>query len=126
MRLEQVVQNIVANAVKFTANGKIVVKMKKQEQQQQKIKLYCEVKDSGIGIDPRYQDLIFTKFYQTGELSLHSTGKMKYKGGGPGLGLAIVKGIVLAHGGRVWVESPGSDEDNFPGSTFHVILPSKF
>ena len=54
---------------------------------------------------------------------MHSSGKTKYKGGGPGLGLAIVLGIVQAHGGRVWVESPGYDEEKNPGSTFYVELP---
>jgi len=75
-------------------------------------------------LDPRFKDLIFTKFYQTGEVALHSTGRTKFKGGGPGLGLAIVKGIVQAHGGRVWAESPGYNEDLNPGSQFHVLLPS--
>ena len=41
----------------------------------------------------------------------------------PGLGLAIVRGIVEAHGGKVWVESPGYDETTCPGSRFHVALP---
>lgn len=81
------------------------------------------VSDTGIGIDPRYQDLIFTKFYQTGEVALHSSGKTKFKGGGPGLGLAIARGIVQAHGGQIWVESPGYDEVKCPGSHFHVALP---
>ena len=82
-----------------------------------------EIKDTGIGIDPRYKELIFSKFYQTGDLTLHSTGKTKFKGGGPGLGLAIVRGIVQAHGGRVWAESPGYGESRNPGSSFFVILP---
>lgn len=81
------------------------------------------VQDTGIGIDPRFQELIFTKFYQTGELALHSSGKSKFKGGGPGLGLAIVKGIIEAHQGKVWVESPGYNEAECPGSAFHVVLP---
>ncbi|HOT92532.1 MAG TPA: ATP-binding protein [Anaerolineae bacterium] len=81
------------------------------------------VQDTGIGIDPRYHDLIFTKFYQTGEVALHSSGTTKFKGGGPGLGLAIVKGIIEAHGGKVWVESPGHNEITCPGSRFHVVLP---
>ncbi|MBN2549224.1 MAG: GAF domain-containing protein [Anaerolineales bacterium] len=81
------------------------------------------VEDTGIGIDPRFQDLIFVKFYQTGELALHSSGKTKFKGGGSGLGLAIARGIVEAHQGKVWVESPGHDEETCPGSKFHVMLP---
>jgi signal transduction histidine kinase len=81
------------------------------------------VSDTGIGIDPRFHELIFTKFYQTGQVSLHSSGKTKFKGGGPGLGLAIARGIVEAHGGKTWVESPRRDEEACPGSQFYVVLP---
>jgi signal transduction histidine kinase len=56
---------------------------------------------------------------------LHSSGATKFKGGGPGLGLAIAKGAVVAHGGKIWVESPGQDEDQCPGSRFVVQLPLK-
>ena len=53
------------------------------------------------------------------------TGKTKFKGGGPGLGLAIAKGVIEAHQGIIWVESEGHDENNYPGSEFHIILPLK-
>lgn len=81
------------------------------------------VSDTGIGIDPDDQALIFEKFFQTGQAVFHSSGRTKFKGGGPGLGLSIAKGIVLAHGGKIWVESPGYDEEHCPGSQFHICLP---
>ncbi|HQX01263.1 MAG TPA: ATP-binding protein [Anaerolineales bacterium] len=81
------------------------------------------VSDTGIGVDPNFREIIFTKFYQPGDLGKHSTSKTGFKGGGAGLGLALSKGIVEAHGGRIYVESPGYDEINFPGSQFHIILP---
>jgi signal transduction histidine kinase len=81
------------------------------------------VSDTGVGVDPNFREIIFTKFYQPGELNKHSTSKMRFQGSGAGLGLALAKGIIEAHGGRIWVESPGYDEIHFPGSQFHVILP---
>lgn len=81
------------------------------------------VKDNGIGIEKENLAAIFDKFFQTGEVALHSSGKTKFKGGGPGLGLAIVRGIVEAHRGLVWAESDGYDEAARPGSTLHVVLP---
>ena len=81
------------------------------------------VKDTGIGIDPEYQQLVFEKFFQTGEVLLHSSGKTKFKGGGPGLGLAIARGVVDAHQGRIWLESPGHNEKTNPGTTVFVRLP---
>ncbi len=81
------------------------------------------VADTGIGIDPQHLELIFAKFYQTGDVIAHSSGKTKFKGGGPGLGLAIVKGIIDAHGGKVWAESLGHNEETCPGSRFHIVLP---
>jgi signal transduction histidine kinase len=81
------------------------------------------VKDTGIGLDAEHHELVFEKFYQVGSVAIHSSGKTTFKGGGPGLGLALVCGVARAHGGKVWVESAGCDEVNFPGSTFYLQLP---
>ncbi len=66
---------------------------------------------------------IFEKFIGFSDARLHSSSKTQFKGGGPGLGLPIAKGILEAHGGSIWVESEGHDEDNLPGATFHLLLP---
>jgi len=120
--LYKALSQIILNAIKFTPNeGRIVVKGRSSQPNTIEI----SIQDTGIGIDPSNQELIFTKFYQTGEVNLHSTGKTKFKGGGPGLGLAIVKGIVEIHNGKIWVESPGYNEKTCPGSTFYIQLPRK-
>ena len=85
--------------------------------------LDLQVIDSGIGIASEDQNRIFDKFSGLGSVALHSTGKYKFKGGGPGLGLAITRGIIEAHDGQIWVESDGYDEDACPGSTFHILIP---
>lgn len=81
------------------------------------------VEDTGVGVAPEVQQAIFDKFYRVGDVTLHSSGDVKFMGGGPGLGLAIVKGIIEAHHGKVWVESPGFDLVHCPGSAFHILLP---
>lgn len=81
------------------------------------------ISDTGIGIDPSVQELIFSKLYRAADVSFHSSGKTKFKGGGPGLGLAISRGIAEAHGGHIWVDSAGYDEQLCPGSNFHIVLP---
>ncbi|MBE2223352.1 MAG: response regulator [Anaerolineae bacterium] len=118
--LHKALLQLILNAIKFTPDGgKIVINGRSPQPNIIEI----SIQDNGIGIDPVNQELVFTKFYQTGEVNLHSTGKTKFKGGGPGLGLAIVKGIVETHGGKIWVESPGYNEETCPGSTFFIRLP---
>jgi signal transduction histidine kinase len=85
--------------------------------------LEIQVKDTGIGIDQENLDIIFEKLYQLGKVELHSSGRSTFKGGGPGLGLAIAAGIIKSHGGKIWAESPGYDEEKMPGSTFFIRLP---
>lgn len=118
-------QHLLTNAIKYTPDGGKITLSGRETQEENRRVLELRFADTGIGIAPEEQTMIFEKFYQTGEVALHSSGKTKYKGGGPGLGLAIVRGIVLAHGGNVWVESRGYDEEKCPGSTFYVRLPVK-
>lgn len=118
-RLYQALWNILSNAVKYTPNhGKIIISGRI-------LSGFIEVTiaDTGIGINPDDQERIFEKFGRLGNVALHSSGKTKFKGGGPGLGLPITKGIVETHGGAIWVESDGYDETVCPGSKFHILLP---
>ena len=118
-RLYQALNNVLANAIKFTPdNGKIEVDGRT-------LPGFIEitVSDTGIGVAPENYTAIFEKFAQLGRPNLHSSGKTKFKGGGPGLGLPITRGIIEAHGGTIWVESEGYDEKTFPGSTFHILIP---
>ena len=126
--LNKVFYHLIVNAVKYTPDGgRITVSGRALPAGALPAVpeggLELIVADTGIGIDPQHLDLIFAKFYQTGDVVAHSSGKTKFKGGGPGLGLAIVRGIVDAHGGKVWAESLGHDEETCPGSRFHVVLP---
>ncbi len=120
----KVFYNIVINAIKYTPDGgTITVSGKAVQRPNGKQAVEVIISDTGIGIDPAHHEQIFEKFYQTGDADLHSSSATQFKGGGPGLGLAIVRGIVLAHGGEVWVESTEYNEETCPGSHFHVLLP---
>lgn len=107
-RIQQVVTNLVHNALKFTpAGGQITVTAEADEAAGEVI---VQVHDTGIGIAPDDLPRIFERFYKTDRARAS---------GGTGLGLAIAKHIVQAHGGRIWAEStPGA------GSTFFFTLPT--
>jgi len=121
-RLCQAFNNLISNAIKFTPDGgQITIKARPLDEEHFEV----TVADTGIGISKIDQELIFEKFYRVGSASLHSSGEFKFKGGGPGLGLPIARGVIEGHGGCIWVESPGYDEERCPGSTFHVVLPYK-
>ena len=122
--LHKVFYHVIMNAIKYTPDGgKISIKGKTVENTSNSPEVEVSVHDTGIGIAKESQEVVFEKFYQTGEVLMHSSGKTKFKGGGPGLGLAIARGIVEAHGGRIWLNSPGHDEKTFPGTTVFVRLP---
>jgi signal transduction histidine kinase len=125
-RLEQAFSHLIQNAIKFTPDGGriwITGRLMGEEMLLQDQAIEVVVADNGIGIAPDELERVFVKFYRVGSATLHSTGRTKFKGGGPGLGLTIARGIVEAHGGRIWAESPGHDEKTCPGSEFHVVLP---
>jgi signal transduction histidine kinase len=115
----QAIRNILNNAVKYTPDGgQIVISGRTLPGL-----IEVTISDNGIGISLEDQAVIFEKFGQLGRLDLHSSGKTKFKGGGPGLGLPIARGILEAHGVSIWVESQGYDEEECPGTTFHVLIP---
>ena len=106
-RLQQVVWNLVSNAIKFTPEGgKVTVTLERHEQH-----ALIRVKDTGKGIEPEFLPFVFERFRQ-GESS--STRQF----GGLGLGLAIVRHLTELHGGTVAVSSPGLGQ----GATFSVKL----
>ena len=121
--LYKVFYHVIGNAIKYTPDGGSITVSGQRIEGYTQGEIEIVVRDTGIGIDPENQELVFEKFYQTGEVLLHSSGKTKFKGGGPGLGLAIARGIVNAHHGRIWLESPGYDETTSPGTTVFVRLP---
>ncbi len=107
LRLNQVLTNLVGNALKFTEQGEVLVTIERDTQSRDPGALRFSVSDTGIGIEPEKLTSIFSPFAQA-----DSSTTRKY--GGSGLGLAIVERIVQLMGGQVWVESEVGK-----GSTFH-------
>jgi signal transduction histidine kinase/CheY-like chemotaxis protein len=105
--LRQIVLNLVGNAVKFTAEGEILLRAEVEQITAESVALHFAVRDSGIGIPPEKQKHIFERFTQ-------ADNSMSRKFGGTGLGLTICTRLVQAMGGRIWVESQAG-----AGSTFH-------
>ena len=108
VRLEQVVGNLLANAVKYTpAGGEIRVLLDRRSAE-----VSLRVTDTGIGISPELLDRIFEPFIQ-------ATSSLERSEGGLGLGLALVRGLVALHGGTVEARSAGPGK----GAEFEVVLP---
>jgi PAS domain S-box-containing protein len=107
----QVVINFVSNAIKFTEHGGITIAIKIVETRDDNLLLYCNVKDTGLGITQEAQQHIFDAFTQAD----NSTSR-RY--GGSGLGLSICRQLMDLMGGRIWVDSqPGQ------GSQFQLLVP---
>ena len=106
-RLQQVLSNLISNAIKFTDTGFVLVNINCDlEPAQSKVKLHFLVRDSGIGIDPNLQENLFKPFTQ-------ADGSTTRKYGGTGLGLTICRRIVDLMGGKIGVETQPES-----GSTF--------
>ncbi len=108
LRLRQMLENLIVNAIKYTpSGGQIEISLYPQDSQ-----VVFKISDTGPGIPPEEQSRIFEKFYRASNVAAESSGF--------GLGLAIVKSIVENHQGRVWVESVLGK-----GTTFYVVLPAE-
>jgi len=108
IRLRQILYNLLSNAIKFTAErGSVGVRVRRLEGGDIEI----AIRDTGIGIKPEHQELIFSEFRQVDESYAR-----RYEG--TGLGLALTRRLVELHGGRIWVES-----EEGKGSTFTFTVP---
>lgn len=144
--LEEVFSQLIENAIKFSSDGgEILVTASVYDRAELEARrdtlsvfnesfldaaqaasyIQVEIRDSGVGVDEHDHLHIFDKFYGAGDIRHHSSGRTKFQGKGPGLGLSIVKGMIEAHGGMVWVESPRQDPASSPGSSFFILLPTE-
>lgn len=108
VRISQVIENLLSNAIKYSDSGKIDVDL---EVDSQKRVVRVAIKDSGVGVSKEDLSQLFSKFKQ-----LKGSDNARK---GTGLGLVVTKGIIEAHGGQIWAESPGENM----GSTFYFSLP---
>jgi signal transduction histidine kinase len=107
-RIDQVLLNLVGNALQYTpSGGKVTISAHAQDDE-----IHIAVADTGIGIPPEHLPHLFTRFYRVDKSRSRARG-------GSGIGLTIAKHLVEAHDGRIWAVSSGSGQ----GSTFIFTLP---
>jgi PAS domain S-box-containing protein len=108
VRISQALENLISNAIKYTDSGDIVVSITNDTARRAAV---VAVKDSGVGVSREDLGNLFSKFRQLKNVDNARKGT--------GLGLVVTKGIVEAHGGKIWAESPGENM----GTTFYFALP---
>lgn len=113
-RLRQVLVNLVGNAIKFTQHGEVIVRVEADARTSDEVVLHFGIRDTGIGVPPEKQSVIFESFTQ-------ADGSTTRKYGGTGLGLTISSQLVHMMDGEIWVESPVNLSTGYgtPGSLFH-------
>jgi two-component system, sensor histidine kinase and response regulator len=112
-RLRQIIINLVSNAIKFTERGEVVLRVEKIDSEGDEALLCFSVSDTGIGISPEKQKLVFEPFVQ-------ADGSTVRQYGGTGLGLSISSRLIEKMHGRIWMESQLGQ-----GSTFHFTARFK-
>ncbi len=105
-RLRQVLINLIGNAIKFTDDGEVVIRVDLRDRTEDEVEVYFSVRDTGIGITHEKASKLFTAFTQA-----DSSTTRKY--GGTGLGLAICKKLVSLMGGNIWIDSDPGEGSNF-------------
>lgn len=113
IRIKQVLNNLISNAIKYTNQGEVTVRAVSEKVDGNTADILVSVTDSGVGIDRESVDKLFSKYGQL------ESGRKKGAGKSSGLGLFIAKGIIDASGGKIWVKSPGPGK----GSTFYFTVP---
>lgn len=110
LRLQQVLNNLIGNAIKFTDKGEVTVTLKQNIENKRKSEIQFSINDTGIGIAENKMDLLFKSYSQVGN------GEMR-ESLGTGLGLAISKELIDMMNGKIWIESKLNI-----GSTFHFTI----
>lgn len=113
VKLSQVLNNLIGNAIKFTVEGIVKVIVRIEKRQEKSVHLYFEVADSGVGIPPEKLEEIFTPFAQLKD-------ELTAKSGGTGLGLTISRRLVKLFGGKLLLKSEVGK-----GSTFYFSMDIK-
>jgi len=106
-RLQQVVTNLVNNAINYTPEGSVTIRVNEEDNE-----IRVEVLDTGIGIPPQDLPRMFEDFFRASNVATKGTG----------LGLSIAKRIIEAHGGRIWVESPCLETGKGSKFTFTLLI----